>query len=189
MIQKHYDVLRLTFCPLFLSKVYSSVYQPRHEKTCLWFCDQVICKPACSATETSQSLEIFGFSKYAEVLYEPPRDKTNKMTVHPAKTQINLGIRPIWSESSLCAQWIAKDPSFFHADSEDSDQTGWMPRLIWVFAWRTTTLLVLSWGGSYYLGSEHEQQRCWSDCAHAQADLRLRCSHMTLTLFLMTWLI
>ena len=25
----------------------------------------------------------------------------------------------IWSESSLCAQWVAKDPSFLHADSED----------------------------------------------------------------------
>ena len=32
--------------------------------------------------------------------------------------------------SSLCAQWIAKDPRFLHADSEDSDQTGQMPRLI-----------------------------------------------------------
>ena len=31
-------------------------------------------------------------------------------------------IRPVWSESSLCAQWVAKDPSFLHADSEDSDQ-------------------------------------------------------------------
>ena len=28
---------------------------------------------------------------------EPPHDKTNKMTVHPAKTQISLGIRPVWS--------------------------------------------------------------------------------------------
>ena len=35
-------------------------------------------------------------------------DKTNKVSVHPAKTQI-----------SLCAQWVAKDPSFLHADSED----------------------------------------------------------------------
>ena len=25
--------------------------------------------------------------------YEPPRDKTNKVTVRPAKTQISLGIR------------------------------------------------------------------------------------------------
>ena len=28
---------------------------------------------------------------------EPPHDKTNKMTVRPAKTQFNLGIRPVWS--------------------------------------------------------------------------------------------
>ena len=55
----------------------------------------------------------------------------------PAKTQISLGIRPVWSESSLCAPWVAKDPMLLHADSEDSDQTGRMPRLIWVFAGRT----------------------------------------------------
>ena len=68
--------------------------------------------------------------------------------MRPAKTQISLGIRPVWSESSLCAQWVAKDPSLLHADSEDSDQTGRMPRLIWVFAGRTLTLLVLSCRGS-----------------------------------------
>ena len=67
---------------------------------------------------------------------EPPHDKTNKMTVRPAKTQISLGIRPVWSESSPCAEWVGKDPSFLDADSEDSDQTGRMPRLIWVFAGR-----------------------------------------------------
>ena len=75
--------------------------------------------------------------------YETPHDKTNKMTVRPAKTQISLGIRPVWSESSLCTQWVAKDRRFFHADSEDSDQTGRMPRLIWVFTGRTLILLVL----------------------------------------------
>ena len=67
--------------------------------------------------------------------FEPPHDKTNKMTVHPAKTQISLGICPVWLESSLGAQWVAKDPRFLHEDSEDSDQTGQMPRLIRVFAW------------------------------------------------------
>ena len=66
--------------------------------------------------------------------FGPQHDKTNKVTVCPAKTQISLGFRQVWSESSLCAQWVAKDPSFFHADSKDSDQTGWMPRLIWIFA-------------------------------------------------------
>ena len=75
--------------------------------------------------------------------------KPTKWYVRPAKTQISLGIRPVWSESSLCAQWVAKDPSFLLADSEDSDQTGRMPRLIWVFAGRTVILLVLSWGGSF----------------------------------------
>ena len=59
-----------------------------------------------------------------------------KWYVHPAKSQISLGIRTVWSEFSLCAQWVAKDPSFLHADSEDSDQTGRMPRLIWVFTGR-----------------------------------------------------
>ena len=81
--------------------------------------------------------------------FEPPHDKINKVTVRPANTQISLGIRPVWSESSLCSQWVAKHPSFLHAGSEDSDQTGRMPRLTWVFAGRTATLLVLSWGGSF----------------------------------------
>ena len=70
------------------------------------------------------------------------------MSVRPAKTQISLGIRPVWSESSLCAQWVTKDRRFLHADSEDSDQTGPMPRLIGVFAGRTLILLVLSCRGS-----------------------------------------
>ena len=80
--------------------------------------------------------------------YEPPHDKTNKMTVRLAKTQISLGIRPVWSESSLSA-WRKPGPLATHwAHSEDSKQTGRMPRLIWVFAGRTVTLFVLTWGGS-----------------------------------------
>ena len=47
--------------------------------------------------------------------------------MRPAKTRISLGILPVWSESSLCAQWVAKYPRFLHADSEDSDQTGRIP--------------------------------------------------------------
>ena len=43
--------------------------------------------------------------------YEPTHDKTNNVAVHPGK-------------SVLCAQSVVKDPSFFHVDSEDSDQTG-----------------------------------------------------------------
>ena len=70
------------------------------------------------------------FTVHTISIFEPPHDKTNKMTVRPAKTQISLGIRPVCSESSLCAKWVAEDPMFLHADSENSDQTGRMPRLI-----------------------------------------------------------
>ena len=52
--------------------------------------------------------------------------KPTKWLVRPAKNQISLGIRPVWSESSLCAQWVAKGPSILHADSEHSDQAGRM---------------------------------------------------------------
>ena len=75
-------------------------------------------------------------------------DKTNKVTVRPAKTQISLGIRPVWSESSLSAWRKLGSLATQWAQSEDSDQTGRMPRLIWVFAGRTLTLLVLSCRGS-----------------------------------------
>ena len=45
--------------------------------------------------------------------------KPTKWHVRPAKTQISLGIQSIWSESSLCAQWVAKAPSFLHTYSKD----------------------------------------------------------------------
>ena len=45
--------------------------------------------------------------------------KKTKWHVGPAKTQISLG-----------AQRVAKDPSFLHTDSEDSDQTKRMPSLV-----------------------------------------------------------
>ena len=53
--------------------------------------------------------------------------KPTKWSVRPAKIQISLGIRPVWSESLLCAQWVAKDPSFPHADREDLIRLGGCP--------------------------------------------------------------
>ena len=62
--------------------------------------------------------------------FEPPHDKTNK--IYDLCTQHRL--RSAWAsaqsdQSLLCAQWVAEDPMFLHADSEDSDQTGRMPRM------------------------------------------------------------
>ena len=81
---------------------------------CLWtVCRMKIVDQTFRETENSAS-------ECASVLLNELRhDKTNKMSVHPAKTQISLGIRPVWSASSLCTQWIAKDLSFLNADRED----------------------------------------------------------------------
>ena len=68
----------------------------------------------------------------------PRHDKTNKMSVCPAKTQ-SLGICPVWSV--LCAQWVAKDPRFLHADSED-----WLD---WVDAQAD---LSLRWAHTHFVG-------------------------------------
>ena len=83
----------------------------------------IFCKQCRARSDTDFCSIWLGATPVAKapfMAYEPPHDKTNKMAV--------------WSESSLCAQWVAEDPSFLHADSKDSDQTGQMPRLIWVFA-------------------------------------------------------
>ena len=45
-------------------------------------------------------------------------------------------------QSSLCALRIAQDPRFLHAGSEDSGQTGQMPRLIRVFVVPTGPFVV-----------------------------------------------
>ena len=58
------------------------------------------------------------------------------MIVRPAKTQISLVIHPVWSEPSLSAWRKLGSLATHWAHSEDSDQTGRMPRLIWVFAGR-----------------------------------------------------
>ena len=50
--------------------------------------------------------------------------------LRPAKIQISLRIRTVWSESSLDAFWIANIAKFLYADNEDSDQNARMRRLI-----------------------------------------------------------
>ena len=50
--------------------------------------------------------------------------KPTKRHVRPAKTQISLGIRPVWSESSLSAWRKLGSLATHWAHSEDSDQIG-----------------------------------------------------------------
>ena len=61
----------------------------------------------------------------------------------------------VWSESSLCALLVAKDPMLLHADSEDSDQIGRMPSPIL----SAQADLSLRWAHRLF---------CWFCHAHAQ---------------------
>ena len=56
--------------------------------------------------------------------------------LRPAKIQIRLRIRAVWSKSSLGAFRETKDAKFLHADNKNSDQRAQMRRLIWVFVGR-----------------------------------------------------
>ena len=62
--------------------------------------------------------------------------KPTQWRVRSAKTHISLRIHPALSESLLFAWRSLRSFSTNKAYSEDSDQTGPMPRLIWVFSGR-----------------------------------------------------
>ena len=116
--------------------------------------------------------------------------KPTQWYVRPAKTQISLGLCPVWSESSLCTQWVAKDPRCHHGTVK-TDQIGRMPWLIWVFPGRTDHLIgfVMLWLKCAYAATQicgslseassnslycvSEQQRVSIDYVNAQACLRL----------------
>ena len=82
--------------------------------------------------------------------------------IHPVwseLTQISLGIYPAWSESSLSAWRKLRFLNTHWTLSEDVDQTVQMPRLIWVFAGWQVILLVLSRGGLSFLTGRSWQYR------------------------------
>ena len=83
--------------------------------------------------------------------FEPRHDKTNKVSVRPAKTQISLGIRPVWSESSLSARKKLGPLATHRAHSEDSDQTGQQRRL-WSDWAAAQADLNLRWGHTHFVG-------------------------------------
>ena len=94
--------------------------------------------------------------------------KPTKWHVRPTKTPISLGICLVWSESSLSEWRKLGSIATYWAHSEDSDQTGRMPRLIWFFAGRTIILLVLTWGDSFK--EEKAENREYKKSTNAQCN-------------------
>ena len=91
----------------------------------------ISCSHSCSQTYNNHSMT-----------------KPTKWSVRPAKTQISLGIRPVWSESSLCAQWVAKDPSIFMWTVKTMIRLGGCPGWSESSLGAHAILFVLSWGSS-----------------------------------------
>ena len=63
-------------------------------------------------------------------IYEPAYDKSNKMASAPSEHSDQPGQPHSLIRFFDVRSMVAKNPSFLHADSEDSEQTGRIPRLI-----------------------------------------------------------
>ena len=83
------------------------------------------------------------FSWCGSIIFEPMHDKTNKMMCAQRSLRSARAFTQS-DQSSLCAQWVAKDPKFPHAD-------GWT-RCIQAdlsLRWAQVVLMVFSCGGSF----------------------------------------
>ena len=88
--------------------------------------------------------------------------------VRPAKILISLGIRPVWSESSMSAWWKLGSLATHWVHSED-----------WAFVGRTLTLFVLSRGGSIRMSSVYviRKEKFQTERSH-----QFLCNDLTLTI-------
>ena len=76
---------------------------------------------------------------------ELPHYKTNKMAVRPAKTQISLGIRPVWSVFAMRSVG-SKGPKLSSCGQQSLVECpGWSESSLGA----KIIVFVLSWGGSY----------------------------------------
>ena len=80
-----------------------------------------------------------GKSFESHYTFESRHDKTNKMSVHLAKTRISLGIRPVWSESllsawrnlgSLATHWVHSEDSGWSESSLGAHSFSWFCHVV-----------------------------------------------------------
>ena len=95
---------------------------------------------SCDVKASFFHLQDYFVTKNHHKRYEPRHDKTNKMAVRPAKSQICLGIRPVWSESLLSAWRTLGFLATHWVHSKDSDQTGHQADLSLRSGWAESSL-------------------------------------------------
>ena len=115
-----------------------------------------------------QSLLMFAELHNLDLYNCPLHGKTNEMTCAPSSdSDLSLGNCPVWSESLLSAFWNLESLATHWVHSEDSDQTVWMPRLIWVFAGHTFILLVCHAAAQYLIYLQlHLDPQIWISSTH-----------------------
>ena len=75
------------------------------------------------------------------------------MSVRTAKILISLGIRSVWSESLLCAQWVAKDTNFFMQTAKTLIRLGGCP------GWSESSMGAHSF--CWFCHAAAHKQYCW----------------------------
>ena len=146
----------IIYCPSITALLQVNSYSIIFSKRFSWlFCH--CCRSEANNDYFKQSCTLFNFSKnwtlllndcWLHAIYRfeylcswsyiwaaARQNQQNELCVQPP--QIRLGIRPIWSESSLSTWRNLGSLASHWAYSEDFDQTGRMPRLIWFFAGHT----------------------------------------------------
>ena len=88
-----------------------------------------------------------------------------------------------WSESSLCAQWLAKDTRVLHADSEDSDQTRRTGQSIRLSIYMQLIYLHHTYAGWSVWGTVNE----WVKSVKISQVLSVRPDRMRTTWTLLVW--
>ena len=122
------------------------------------------------------------------ILFEPAQEKPKIRLVRKAKTPISLRIRAVWWESSLIA-WTFYSPQAIQTGINVYPcHTGWMYRLIWVFASHTSLTVGFVECGSFgYIAAAPAHDKTYkmacapsenrSAWASAQSDRSFRCPH------------
>ena len=118
---------------------------------------------------------------FSDINHNMSRDMTKPAKWVCAQRRLRSAWASVWLESSLCVQWVAKDPSFLHADSEDwSDLEDAQadPSLRWAHS--HFVVFVMSW-----LNNEHNGS-CAKPRSYLKASLSLILAYCVHTLMNMS---
>ena len=86
------------------------------------------------------------------------------MACAPSEDSDQPGHLPSLIKSSLCAQWVAKDPRFLHADSEDSHLSlHWAHTHFVGFVMSWLSYIVTVFTDMYLSGLKHKELNVWTN--------------------------